>query len=121
MPQIATYNQVVRQHEYKTKVDCGTISPAEARQDHYPFYLLEWGRLIADESHSMRSPTGKTAAACWALQAGKALLLSATPAQVRAFGTSRTKPLMTVVHRTIHAICTRSSGSWAGTTENSQS
>lgn len=50
-------------------------------EKQFPFYFVKWGRVVADESHTMRNPQGKTAVACCALQKRAGLALTATPIQ----------------------------------------
>ncbi|KIP06729.1 hypothetical protein PHLGIDRAFT_446608 [Phlebiopsis gigantea 11061_1 CR5-6] len=75
---LSTYHQVNEQARAK---ETSKIKKEQCDPRSCPFLLLQWGRVVADESHIFRSPTGKFAAACLALPKRVGLLLSATPMQ----------------------------------------
>ena len=57
-----------------------TQNGARTEKD-YPFFCVQWRRVVADEAHTLRNPDGKTAAACTRLKTRTALALTATPLQ----------------------------------------
>ena len=57
-----------------------TQNGARTEKD-YPFFCVQWRRVVADEAHTLRNPDGKTAAACTTLKTRTALALTATPLQ----------------------------------------
>ncbi|EKM52799.1 uncharacterized protein PHACADRAFT_31244 [Phanerochaete carnosa HHB-10118-sp] len=50
-------------------------------ENQFPFYLIRWGRVVTDESHTLRNPQGKKATAYCALRKRAGLALTATPVQ----------------------------------------